>query len=170
MTITRTWAMPAKYTFRCKPLLDILLRYKGMTTGIWADPFAGFHSPADLTNDLDPATPAHYHLEAVEFMHLHESASLKGVVFDPPYSLTQVSRSYKGMGLQFKGKENPTGGFPAVRDEIARVVIPGGYVVSYGWNTVGMGKTRGFKAVEYLICSHGGNRNDTLVTVEQRSA
>ena len=57
-------------------------------------------------------------------------------------------------------------GFPLAKDAISRLVKPGGYVVSYGWNTVGMGHARWFSPVEYLICSHGGNRNDTLVTVE----
>jgi hypothetical protein len=32
----------------------------------------------------------------------------------------------------------------------------------------GMGINRGFEPVEYLICCHGGNRNDTIVTVERK--
>jgi hypothetical protein len=95
------------------------------------------------------------------------SKSLDGVIFDPPYSLTQVSKSYNDIGLQFKGKENPTGGFPLVRDEIVRTVKSGGHVISFGWNTVGMGKKRGGEIIEILIISHGGNRNDTLCTVEE---
>ena len=93
-----------------------------------------------------------------------------GVIFDPPYSLTQVSRSYQDMGLSFKGAENPTGGFPKVRDAIALLVRPAGYVISFGWNTVGMGKGRAFDIIEILIVSHGGNRNDTLCTVERKRA
>lgn len=165
VVISRVWAMPHKYTFQVPPLLGIVRHY--MEEGRWLDPFAGYNSPAAITNDLDPATPAQYHLEAIEFCHML-IPPFDGAVFDPPYSLTQVSRSYKDMGLQFKGSENPTGGFPLVRDEFRRLVKPGGYVISFGWNTVGMGKGRGFKQVEILICSHGGNRNDTLVVVEQR--
>lgn len=160
--------MPHKWTFKVPPLREIIDRYKhdGET---WIDPFAGYHSPADITNDLNPNSPASYHLEAVEFMQLVSDAQvvIDGGIFDPPYSLTQVSRSYKSMGLQFKGAENPTGGFPRVRDLFAALIRPGGYVISYGWNTVGMGKGRGFEPIEYMICSHGGNRNDTLVTVER---
>lgn len=158
--------MPHKYTFKVPVLLDIVKRYMGQSP-LWFDPFAGYNSPAAITNDLDPATPATFHMEAVEFCR-QLIGCYDGAVFDPPYSLTQVSRSYKDMGLQFKGAENPTGGFPAVRDEIKRLLRPGGYAISFGWNTVGMGKGRSFEPVEYLICSHGGNRNDTLVTVEQR--
>lgn len=167
MIISRVWAMPNKYTFRIRPLLDIIQRYK-LSDETWIDPFAGRYSPAEIRNDLNPDMPTEFHLEASEFVGQFDTASIDGVIFDPPYSLTQVSRSYKDIGLAFKGKENPTGGFPKVRDHIARIVRTGGHVISYGWNTVGMGKRRGFKPVEYLICSHGGNRNDTLVVVEQR--
>ena len=165
--ITRVWAMPHKYTFRVAPLRAIIFRHKHGGE-IWADPFAGFNSPAELTNDLNPAAPVWNHLEAQEFVAQFDDASLDGVIFDPPYSITQVSRSYNNMGLKFKGRENPTGGFPIVRDHISRIVRVGGHVISYGWNTVGMGKKRGFEPIEYLICSHGGNRNDTLVVVERK--
>ena len=163
---TYAWAMPSKWTFEVPVLRDVIRRYK--TEGeVWADPFAGFNSPAELTNDLNPASPAKFHLEAVEFLR-QIVEPLDGVIFDPPYSLTQVARSYSDMGLEFKGSENPTGGFPKARDEIARLVRPGGYVLSYGWNTVGMGKKRGFEKIEVVVCCHGGNRNDTLVCVERK--
>lgn len=171
MKTSRVWAMPNKWTFKVKPLRTVIDRY--MLSGqLWADPFSGYNSPAELTNDLNPDAPALYHLEAECFLTLLldelGEASLDGVIFDPPYSLYQVSRSYQDMGLKFKGKENPTGGFPKVRDLISKLVKHGGYVVSYGWNSAGMGITRGFEPVEYLLCAHGGNRNDTIVTVEKR--
>ena len=167
MNISRVWAMPHRYTFKVRPLLDIVLRYRQPET-VWVDPFAGFYSPAEVTNDLNPDAPTLYHLEASEFMVQFCDNTIDGAIFDPPYSLSQVSRSYKDIGLRFKGAENPTGGFPRVRDAIQRSLKPGGIVISFGWNTVGMGKTRGFTPLEYLMCSHGGNRNDTLVVVEQK--
>jgi hypothetical protein len=164
--MTRVWAMPHKYTFKVAPLRDIIDRYK-CPGHVWLDPFAGFNSPAEITNDLNPDAPTDFHVEAAEFVSRFETDFADGAIFDPPYSLTQVSRSYRNIGLSFSGKENPTGGFPKVRDELVRVVRSGGYIISYGWNTVGMGKHRGCEPVEYLICSHGGNRNDTLVVVER---
>jgi len=134
---------------------------------ILEDPFAGFYSPAEITNDLNPKTPAQYHLEAVDFLNKLTGVYV-GCLFDPPYSLTQVSRSYNDMGLKFKGKENPTGGFPKAKDRIAELIQIGGMVISFGWNTIGMGKKRGFKIEEIMIVSHGGNRNDTLITIERK--
>lgn len=163
---TRVWAMPNKYTFKVRPLLDIVLKYRQLGD-TWVDPFAGFHSPAEITNDLNPNCPTSFHLEALDFLQMVEPF-VDGIIFDPPYSLTQVSRSYQDIGLVFHGKEKRTGGFPKVRDRIAAILKPGGIVCSYGWNTVGMGLKRGFEPLEYLIVSHGGNRNDTLVTIEQK--
>lgn len=166
MIISRVWAMPSKHTFLVKPLREIINRYK-KSGDVWVDPFAGFHSPAEITNDLNPDAPTRFHLDATQFL-LQLPGPVDGVIFDPPYSLTQVARSYKGFGMVLDTKENPTGGFPKAKDCVSQLVRSGGFVISYGWNTVGMGKKRGFVPIEYLICSHGGNRNDTLVTVERK--
>ncbi len=165
MLITRVWAMPNKWTFQVAPIKELVQKYAGDGLG-WADPFAGKSDFAEFRNDLNPANDQPSQVEANEFLAKIES--VKGVIFDPPYSLTQVSRSYQDMGLAFKGKENPTGGFPKVRDRIAEIVVPGGHVISFGWNTVGMGIGRGFEIVEILVVCHGGNRNDTLCTVERK--
>lgn len=65
--MSRVWAMPHKYTFKVKPLRDIISRYK-MDGETWLDPFAGFNSPAEITNDLNTDAPTDYHLEAAEFV------------------------------------------------------------------------------------------------------
>ena len=55
-----------------------------------------------------------------------------------------------------------------MKDEIARIAAPGCIVVSFGWNSMGMGKNRGFEIVEILLVPHGGAHNDTIVTVERK--
>lgn len=59
--------------------------------------------------------------------------------------------------------------FSKFKDEIARVLTPYGVCISCGWNSNGIGKTRGFKLVEILLIAHGGSHNDTIVTVEYKS-
>jgi hypothetical protein len=165
MLITRTWAMPNKWTFKIPPIMNLLIKYANNGQN-WADPFAGQSTFAEYRNDLNPNNAQKYCVEAATFMKAFPAGSLNGVIFDPPYSLTQVSRSYEEMGYKFKGKEDPTGGFTSTRDAVCRAVCKGGHVISFGWNTVGMGKNRGAEIIEILIVSHGGNRNDTLCTVE----
>ena len=54
------------------------------------------------------------------------------------------------------------------KKEISRIVKKGGYVLTFGWNSGGIGKTKGFEIVEILIVAHGGWHNDTIVTVEKK--
>ena len=166
MRIERIWAMPSKWTFEVKPIKKLLERYE-VGKG-WIDPFCGQFSPAEFTNDLNPNNQkAQFHLEAIDFLNLNQW-SIQGALFDPPYSLTQVSKSYKDIGLKFKGKENPTGGFPQVRKRLAELLPIGGICISFGWNTAGLGKGNKMQIIEILLVAHGGNRNDTLVTVERK--
>jgi len=166
MEINRVWAMPNKWTFAIKPIKELLVKYN--VGDDWADPFCGKSRICGHRNDLNPKNEnTSYHLEAVDFMAVVPKG-LSGVVFDPPYSLTQVSKSYKDIGLKFKGKENPTGGFPKVKDLITEKVKLNGVVISFGWNSIGMGLKRGFELIEILLVCHGGNRNDTIVTVERK--
>ena len=173
MIINRVWSMPSKWTFEMPVVMALVRTYVGDGVG-WADPFAGKSNICEFRNDLNPENGQPCQVEAVQFLEQLlvpqdgeiNATLLNGVLFDPPYSLTQVSRSYSDMGLQFKGKENPTGGFPKAKDAIAALIKPGGHCISFGWNTIGMGIKRGFEIKEILIISHGGNRNDTLCTVE----
>ena len=54
------------------------------------------------------------------------------------------------------------------KNEVARIVKSGGYVISFGWNSGGIGKKNSFEIVEILLVPHGGAHNDTIVTVERK--
>lgn len=164
LIISRTWAMPSPWTFTIPPIKRLLDRYCGDGSG-WADPFAGRSYFCEFRNDLDRANQQPFQIEAQQFL-AGINCALRGVIFDPPYSPTQAARVYKNTGAKRVGFENPTGGFPKCKDRIAQLVGTGGYAVSFGWNTVGMGRKRGFAIVEILIVCHGGNHHDTLCTVE----
>ena len=45
---------------------------------------------------------------------------------------------------------------------------PNGVALCFGWNSNGVGKTRGFEMQEVLIVPHGGSKNDTICTVERK--
>lgn len=152
--IERKWAMPSHHTFTIKPIAELIERYK---KGDWIDPFAGEHSPAVFTNDLNPDKPTKYHLEATEFIKQMESAkfAFDGAFFDPPYSLRQIMECYEGIGLVPDKKWATTKFYTDVKNGLARVIKPGGLCISFGWNTIGLGKKRGFEIEEILIVSHG---------------
>ena len=169
--IERAWAMPNKWTFTILPIKNLLEEelkiYDMKETDIVIDPFAGMNSPANLTNDLNPEMDAACHMDALNFLKHMNSNCASCILFDPPYSPRQIAESYKSVGLDTNGGEKTRSSFYShIKNEIARIVKPGGKVISFGWNTNGIGKTRGFELKRILIVAHGGAHNDTLVTVE----
>lgn len=162
MQIERVWAMANSETFSIKPIHTLLSQE--IDNGIWLDPFARNSKVANVTNDLNPNCNTDYHLEATEFLKLFDSAYADGILFDPPYSPRQIKECYEGIGLsEFNTKMDF---YSSVKDEIARVIKQGGKVISFGWNSMGMSKSRGFEMVKILLVPHGGAKNDTIVTVE----
>lgn len=97
MKIERKWAMPNKWTFTIKPISQLLS--EEVVGGVWADPFAGANSPATITNDLRENMPTYFHMDALEFLKSVETESCDGVLFDPPYSITQAKQCYEGYGM-----------------------------------------------------------------------
>ena len=169
MKIERKWAMPNAWTFSIKPIYELLKRYK-IEDGEWIDPFAGKFSPAKWTNDGHPDRISKFHLDAFEFAKTCEQLtgrpSFDGVLFDPPYSNRQISEHYKKVGKKATSLDTSANFYSRIKSEIGKKIRTGGYAISFGWNTVGFGKKNGFEIVEILIVSHGGSKNDTLVTVE----
>lgn len=162
--MTRVWAMPNKWTFTIKPIKELLR--KEMGPGSWIDPFAGMHSPAQLRNDLNPESNAQYHMDALDFIKIQEDESFDGLLFDPPYSVRQVAECYKGIGIKVTQETTRMTFYSNIKNEISRIIKPGGKVISCGWNSMGMGKNRGFKIKRILLVPHGAHKNDTIVTVE----
>lgn len=166
----RVFAMPNAETFSIKPAGEFVRRYLAQSR-VSIDPFARNNAWATHTNDLDPATAAEHHMDAEEFL---KAMALRGVradlaLFDPPYSPRQISECYKSIGLDVGMKETQNSAlYKRVRDAIDEVLVPGGVVLSFGWNSAGQGVTRGYELIEILLIAHGGAHNDTICTVERR--
>lgn len=165
----RVWAMPSAWTFTIRPVKELLQRYMGESGANWVDPFAGKNSPAWTTNDMNPDMPAMYHMEALDFAKaIHHEWGYTGILFDPPYSFRQISEHYKSIGMKATKMQTSMAFYEKVKSALCEKVKIGGYVISFGWNSNGFGKRRGYKIVEILMIAHGGSKNDTIVTVEQR--
>lgn len=163
---SRVWAMPSAWTFEIYPIKKLLEKYVGDGKG-WVDPFAGKHSPAEHTNDHNPERNAKYHMEAIAFCKML-NGRYNGVLFDPPYSFTQVKEHYTSLGLPVTKENTSMKFYEGVKSAMCEKIIPGGYAISFGWNTNGFGKARGFRIVEIMAVAHGGSKNDTFVTVEKK--
>ena len=100
--IKRVWAMPNKWTFTIKPIIELLQRY---INGYGCDPFAGENSPAQIQNDL--SGKCEFNMDALEFMKTRGDSEFDYVLLDPPYSITQAKQCYEGRGMELL-KVKPT--------------------------------------------------------------
>ena len=163
MKITRVWAMPNKWTFQIPPIAELLARYVGDGKG-WIDPFAGESSPAEFTNDIE-GRGAKSQMDALDFLKSLNADNYSGVLFDPPYSVEQCLRRYTP---KFNGTAGRAEYWARCKDEIKRIIRPGGISVSFCWDSTGIGEGRNFQIEEILLVCHGACHNDTIVTVERK--
>jgi len=169
MIINQEWAMPNKDTFKIYPINKLLHQYIDDLDGIVLDPFSnGEKNFCTVNNDLNESIECDYHLDATDFLRMFKCQSVDIVLYDPPYSPRQVSECYKGVGKKVTQLDTSSHFRSSHLDQIARVLKTGGRCISFGWNTNGVGKSRGFVTEEILIVNHGGSHNDTLVTVDRK--
>jgi len=161
----RRWSMPNKWTYDIQPISELLDQE---IEGFTVDAFSGKSQLADLRNDLNPKSPAQFHLEAIEFLKTLKTNSVDTVLFDPPYSPRQITESYKSIGLKASKQDTQSCFYSKAKDEYARVCKLGGKAICFGWNSNGMGINRGFSIEKILLVPHGSAHNDTIVTVERK--
>lgn len=160
--------MPNKNTFDIKPIKELI--QSELTNGIWIDPFANRNKLATVTNDLNPVFDTDYHMDALDFLKIFDDSSVDGVLYDPPYSPRQVTECYQGVGMNVTNETTRASFWGNQKKEISRIVKPGGKVITFGWNSGGIGRKYGFEITRILLIPHGGWHNDTICTVEIKVA
>ena len=166
----RQWAMPNSETFNINPIRELVNKYIE-ASDVSVDPFARNTSYATYRNNLNPDTKAEYNMHAVDFIKrmLEDGVQADLVIFDPPYSPHQTKECYDGFGINMKYEDDARHGWYKTRAAISQLLVNGGICLSFGWDTVGIGKKRGFQIIEILICCHGIGHNDTICTVEAKT-
>lgn len=164
----RIWAMPNKNTFEILPIKKLILEEVDLSK-YWIDPFANRNKVATVTNDLSMEYDTDYHLDALDFMKLFEDNSVDGVLYDPPYSPRQVSECYNDVGYNVTWDTTKASFWGNHKREISRIVKIGGKVITFGWNSGGVGYKYGFEIERILLVPHGGWHNDTICTVEVKT-
>jgi hypothetical protein len=170
--MNRVWAMPSADTLSIPPFRQLVKKYLH-TSKVSVDPFARNCTWATYTNDLNPDTAAEYHLDAVEFLDTLIAQGVKADVgiYDPPYSPRQVKECYDHIGKTVTQQATQMVDIRRdVKNRLAELIVPGGHVLSFGWESAGMGEARNFRFVEIVLCCHGSGHNDTICTVERKIA
>lgn len=171
MIINRTWAMPNKNTFDCLPIGNFVRKYLA-DTKVSIDPFSRNNKWTTYTNDLDPNTSAECHVDARQYLAslIAQGITADLIILDPPYSQVQVSRAYNSVGKEYKpfGDDNNAVLYRQMRDLTNALLTTRGVVLSFGWNSGGMGKKRGYEILEVLLVCHGASHNDTICMAERK--
>ena len=164
---SREFAMPNAETFSIKPIKNFVHKYTNYQR-IIVDPFARNSKIGTITNDLNPNTNAKYHMRAEEFLDMIIGRGIKAdvILYDPPYSPTQVKQCYQGIGMEVTQEDTRSSFYTKIKNRIRTLIKPNGIVLSFGWNSMGMGKE--LEHLEILMVSHGGNHNDTICVAQQR--
>ena len=107
-------------------------------------------------------------MDVLDFLKMFDDNSVDGVLYDPPYSPRQVSECYKNFGIEVTQETTRASFWGNQKKEISRIIKPGGKVITFGWNSGGIGAKYGFKIRSILLVAHGGWHNDTICTVEEK--
>ena len=165
--------MPSSDTFSLAPIAALLRRVLPGARMV-LDPFARDSTWANVRNDLNPATSAEHHMDAVEFLDKciadYGPESFDAVLLDPPYSPRQIAEVYKQVGRSVGMSETQTARiYKQCKDRMTTILKVGGVAVTCGWNSNGFGINRGFALREVLLVPSGGAHNDYIVTVETKT-
>ena len=139
--------MPSHRTFSIKPFKNLIEEEVGKE---YLDPF-----------------PYPFKQDAIEYLKTIPTQSVEYSVFDPPYSQRQLKEMYHNNGLSYTYPVNSSY-WSVCKREFGRIMKPEGKVISFGWNTNGIGKKHGFEIIRIVMVAHGSQHNDTIATVEKK--
>ena len=112
----------------------------------------------EIRNDLDPEALADFQKDALQFVKEWNGGKFDTILLDPPYAYRKSMEMYKGI------KASP---FRQLKDEMPRILNPGGLIITFGYHSNTMGKNRGFEVERIGLFSHGGAIHDTIASVER---
>lgn len=147
-----------KYTFSIKPIRDwVENRSKGRVCNL----FAG-KTKLNLDEfriDKDKTMLADWYGDAYDYVKQCKE-KYDTILLDPPYAYRKSIEMYNG---------HKASKFNEIKDIIPKLLNKDGIVITFGYQSVSMGKKRGFRQHEILLLSHGGAIHDTIAVVERKT-
>ena len=148
---------PARYTFEQPKLKEWIERWcKGKVLNLFAGKVK--LNCDEYRVDISPEFEPDVTMDAYDFVRT-TPLNFDTIVLDPPYNIRKSREKYGGRWI---------GSFTKIKNELGRLLNPGGRVIILGYDTVGMSKIRGFRKLAVCVVCHSGDHNDTLVVVEEK--
>lgn len=114
----------------------------------------------EIRNDIREEMVADYHKDALKFVKSWQGKRFDTILLDPPYAYRKGMKMYDG------AVSSP---FNQIKKHIENIIQPNGIVITFGYHSVVMGKSRGYEQEHLLLMSHGGAIHDTIATIERRN-
>jgi len=80
------------------------------------------------------------------------------IILDPPWSIRKSREKYGGRVV---------GSFTKIKDVLRRILNDNGRVITIGYSSTGMSKSRGFKKIALAVVCHNGDHDDSFAIVEE---
>ena len=150
---------PSKYTFEMK---KVRLWVESWCKGSVLNLFAGKtklsvrETRVDLENEFNPD----YCMDAYAFILKCRKDKVKfdTILLDPPYNLRKTREKYHG---------NYIGSLTKIKNQLIYILNTQGRIISLGYDSTGMSKSRGFQKKAICLVCHKGDHNDTIILVEE---
>lgn len=155
---------PRRYTFSTAPIAN-WIRMKTQNGSV-LNLFSGktrlydyIHEITETRVDTNADMKPDYLMDANDFLDLAIQKGFKynTIILDPPYTYRKSMEKYDGKIIS---------NFQRVKEKIPEIIETNGNVISCGYHSVVMGKSRNFEVKDILLISHGGAHHDTIITNE----
>jgi len=152
---------PRRYTFQAPKVREWTEKWcKGKVLNI----FAGMTklNVDEIRNDIDPNCPADYHLDAYELVmkFISENKKFDTIILDSPWNYRKAREKYGGRYI---------GRLTKMKNELSKILNDNGRTISWGYDTVGMSKSRGFSKIAICLVCQNGDHNDFMGLVEEKN-
>ena len=146
-----------KYTFSRKPIKEwVEKNSKGRVLNLFAGKIK--LNLDEIRVDSDNTMNADYYMDAYDFVKECKN-KFDTIILDPPYAYRKSMEMYNG---------HKASRLNMIKDLIPNILNENGIVITFGYHSVSMGKSRGFNQEKILLMSHGGAIHDTIVVIERR--
>jgi len=147
-----------RYTFKSPKIKKwVESNIEGYTLNLFAG-LVKLHAN-EYRNDIREEMNADSNIDALEFVKSYVGEKFGTILLDPPYSYRKSMEMYEGKVM------SP---FNALKNALIPILKTNGIVITFGYHSVSMGESRGFKVEHICIMSHGGAIHDTIATIERK--
>ncbi len=147
-----------RYTFESKKIMNwVLSNSRGQVLNL----FAGktILGLGEIRVDLDCALNPDFAVDALDFVTTYKGNKFDTIIIDPPYSYRKSMELYKG---------NYSSRFKRLADVIPSILLKNGVVISFGYHSTFLSRTRGFNLYKLCVFAHGGAQHCTIGIIEKK--